>query len=63
MLRWLYIQLIWLHPAPFRRRFGDEMLDDFDRALRKYKGGDKVNVVVKREKKELTLSVTLDPPK
>ncbi len=35
MLRWLYIQLIWLHPAPFRWRFGDDMLDDFDRtALR-----------------------------
>ena len=32
MLRWLYIQLIWLHPALFRRHFGDEMLDDFDRA-------------------------------
>ena len=32
MLRWLYIQLIWLHPAPFRCRFGDDMLDDFDRA-------------------------------
>ena len=32
MLRWLYIQLIWLHPARFRRRFGDDMLDDFDRA-------------------------------
>ena len=32
MLRWLYIQLIWLHPAPFRWRFGDDMLDDFDRA-------------------------------
>jgi hypothetical protein len=32
MLRWLYIQLIWLHPAPFRWRFGDEMLDDFDRS-------------------------------
>jgi hypothetical protein len=31
MLRWLYIQLIWLHPAPFRWRFGDQMLDDFDR--------------------------------
>jgi len=30
MLRWLYIQLIWLHPAPFRWRFGDDMLDDFD---------------------------------
>jgi hypothetical protein len=32
MLRWLYIQLIWLHPAPFRWQFGDDMLDDFDRA-------------------------------
>jgi hypothetical protein len=32
MLRWLYIQLIWLHPAPFRWRFGDDMLDDFDHA-------------------------------
>jgi len=32
MVRWLYIQLIWLHPAPFRWRFGDDMLDDFDRA-------------------------------
>jgi hypothetical protein len=32
MLRWLYIQLIWLHPAPFRWRFGDDMLDDFERA-------------------------------
>ena len=32
MLRWLFIQLIWLHPAPFRWRFGDDMLDDFDRA-------------------------------
>lgn len=32
MLRRLYIQLIWLHPAPFRWRFGDDMLDDFDRA-------------------------------
>jgi len=32
MLRWLYIQFIWLHPAPFRWRFGDDMLDDFERA-------------------------------
>jgi hypothetical protein len=32
MLRWLYIQLIWLHPAPFRWQFGDDMLDDFDRS-------------------------------
>jgi len=35
MLRWLYIQLIWLHPASFRWRFGDDMLDDFDRARRR----------------------------
>ena len=32
MLRLLYIQLIWLHPAPFRWRFGDDMLADFDRS-------------------------------
>jgi hypothetical protein len=37
MLRWLYIQLIWLHPAPFRWRFGDDMLDDFDRASNRAK--------------------------
>jgi hypothetical protein len=37
MLRWLYIQLIWLHPAPFRWRFGDDMLDDFDRAANRAK--------------------------
>jgi len=35
MLRWLYIQLIWLHPAPFRWRFGDQMLDIFDGARRR----------------------------
>ena len=35
MLRWLYIQLIWLHPAPFRWRFGDQMLDIFDGAVRR----------------------------
>jgi predicted anti-sigma-YlaC factor YlaD len=39
MLRWLYIQLIWLHPAPFRWRFGDDMLDDFDRAILRDKPG------------------------
>jgi S1-C subfamily serine protease len=38
-------------------------LDDFDRALRKYKGGEKVTVIVKREKEQVTLTVTLDPPK
>ncbi|HEV2447383.1 MAG TPA: hypothetical protein VGS58_15740 [Candidatus Sulfopaludibacter sp.] len=32
MLRRLYLRLIWLHPAPFRWRFGGDMLDDFDRA-------------------------------
>jgi hypothetical protein len=37
MLRWLYIQMIWLHPAPFRWRFGDDMLDDFDRASNRAK--------------------------
>jgi len=30
MMRWLYIQLLWAHPAEFRRRFGDEMLEAFD---------------------------------
>src|SRR5215472_16631877 len=37
MVRWLYIQMIWLHPAPFRWRFGDDMLDDFDRASNRAK--------------------------
>jgi len=37
MLRWLYIQLIWLHPAPFRWRFGDQMLDIFDGVARRAK--------------------------
>jgi hypothetical protein len=32
MLRWLYIQLLWAHPAQFRRRFCDEMLEIFDLA-------------------------------
>ena len=32
MLRWLYIRILWSHPAPFRQRFGDEMLESFDRA-------------------------------
>jgi hypothetical protein len=30
MVRWLYIRLLWAHPAEFRRRFGDEMLEAFD---------------------------------
>jgi len=38
-------------------------LEDFDNALRKFKGGDKVPVVVKRGGKEVTLTVTLDPPR
>lgn len=32
MLRSLYIQLLRLHPAAFRRRYGDEMLAIFDEA-------------------------------
>ncbi|HWB08221.1 MAG TPA: M28 family peptidase [Pirellulales bacterium] len=38
-------------------------LEDFDGALRKYKAGDKVPVVVRRDGKELTLEVVLDPPR
>lgn len=38
-------------------------LDDFDSALRKFKGGDTVEITVKRDGKELKLKVTLDPPK
>jgi len=30
MLRWMYIRLLWWHPAAFRWRFGDEMLACFD---------------------------------
>lgn len=47
-------------------RLGDSRignLEDFDSALRKYKGGDKVPVVVKRGNEELTMEVTLDPPR
>jgi hypothetical protein len=47
-------------------QFGDSRvgnLEDFDSALRKYKAGDKVPVVVKRGKEELKLEVTLDPPR
>lgn len=32
MLRWMYIRLLWWHPAAFRWRFGDEMLESFDTA-------------------------------
>lgn len=38
-------------------------LEDFDGALRKYKAGDKVKVVVKRDDREQTFEVVLDPPK
>ncbi len=38
-------------------------LEDFDSALRKHKAGDKVPVVVKRGDGEVTLTVTLDPPR
>ena len=38
-------------------------LDDFDGALRKFKAGDKVPVVVKRGTEEKTIEVVLDPPK
>jgi hypothetical protein len=47
-------------------RLGDSAvtnLDDFDSALRKYKGGDTVPVVVMRAGAEVTLEVTLDPPR
>ncbi len=38
-------------------------LEDFDSALRKYEAGDKVAVVVRRGEEEVTLEVTLDPPR
>ncbi len=38
-------------------------LEDFDSALRKHHGGDKVPVVVKRGKEEITAEITLDPPR
>jgi S1-C subfamily serine protease len=38
-------------------------LEDIDGALRKYKAGDSVPVVVLRGEDEQTISVTLDPPK
>jgi hypothetical protein len=38
-------------------------LEDFDSALRKYKAGDKVPVIVKRDGKDVELKVTLDPPR
>jgi hypothetical protein len=47
-------------------RFGDSKignLEDFDSALRKYKAGDKVPVTVRRGTDQVTLEVTLDPPR
>ena len=38
-------------------------LNDFDSALRKFKAGDKVPVLVKRGKEDVKLEVVLDPPK
>ena len=38
-------------------------LEDFDSALRKHKGGETVPVVVTRDGAEVTLQITLDPPK
>ncbi|MBM3953215.1 MAG: M28 family peptidase [Planctomycetes bacterium] len=47
-------------------RIGDSAvtgLDDFDSALRKYKGGDTVTVVVERDGAEVSLPVTLGDPR
>lgn len=38
-------------------------LDDFDLALRKFKAGDEVSVIVVRNGQEITLKVTLAPPR
>jgi hypothetical protein len=38
-------------------------LEDFDNALRKFKAGDRVRVLVKRGDKEQTFEVTLEPPR
>jgi membrane-associated protease RseP (regulator of RpoE activity) len=47
-------------------QFGDSKignLEDFDSALRKFKAGDKVPIVVKRGAEAVKLEVTLDPPR
>jgi hypothetical protein len=47
-------------------QFGDSKignLEDFDNALRKYHGGDRVRVTVLRDGREQTFEVTLDPPR
>ena len=47
-------------------RFGESKIDnleDFDSALRKHKGGERVRVIVRRDEEKLTLEVTLEPPR
>ncbi|MEX0713907.1 MAG: M20/M25/M40 family metallo-hydrolase [Pirellulales bacterium] len=47
-------------------RFGESKiggLEDFDSALRKYKAGDKVSVVVQRDGKEVAMEVVLGEPR
>ncbi|MEX2168900.1 MAG: M20/M25/M40 family metallo-hydrolase [Pirellulales bacterium] len=43
--------------------FKIDNLEDFDGALRKFSAGDRVDVVVRRDGKEVQLKVTLDPPR
>ena len=38
-------------------------LDDFDTALRKFKAGDRVAVLLKRGNDEMNFEVTLEPPR
>lgn len=38
-------------------------LEDFDSALRKFKAGDKVDAIVKRGDKEVSVTITLAPPR
>ncbi len=47
-------------------QFGDfkiANLEDIDSALRKFKGGDRVQVIVRRGDAEIPLQLTLDPPR
>ena len=47
-------------------KFADDKitsLDDIDKALRKFKAGNKVKVTVQRNGKDVTVEVTLDPPR
>ena len=47
-------------------RFGESKvgnLEDFDNALRRWKGGDRVRVVVQRDGQEQMFEVTLEPPR